>query len=47
MNPGEISAHKTGRASFAIYDTEIIFIDNIVTVRTPLVAKWYDSVDFS
>lgn len=39
VNPGEISAHKTSKASFAIYDSEtnlaeIIFLENVVTIKT-------------
>ena len=39
LNPGEISAHKTGEASFAIYDTQdnsakIIIIKHAITTRT-------------
>lgn len=39
LNPGEISAHKTGTASYAIYDTEahtaeIYDLKNTLTVKT-------------
>lgn len=39
INPGEVAGHKTGKVSFAIYDTEknyadIIYIDNNKTVIT-------------
>lgn len=39
INPWEISAHKTNKATFAIYDTttnqaEIITLDQIVSVKT-------------
>jgi predicted phosphodiesterase len=40
VNPGEISAHKSGKATFAIYDTstneaEIIELQGIISVSTP------------
>ncbi|MDA3834639.1 MAG: YfcE family phosphodiesterase [Spirochaetales bacterium] len=54
LNPGEISAHKYGRASYAVYDTEtnsaqLHYIDNIVTVsvRTKQVAKAYEELGFN
>lgn len=45
VNPGELSAQKTGIASFAIYETventvEIIELDNIVTLKTNLVTNY-------
>lgn len=45
LNPGEISAHKTQVASFAIYDTttnnaEIIEIDDSISVKTTKVMKY-------
>lgn len=51
VNPGEISAHKTGKASFAIYDTksntaEIIDIENSLSVRTNDVDKYFKEIDF-
>ena len=52
INPGELSAHKTGTASYAVYDTdtntgEIIFLENIVTVLTPEVQELYRTRDES
>ena len=46
LNPGEISAHKTGVASFAIYDSdkntaEIIKLENIITLKTDKTKKIY------
>lgn len=45
VNPGEISAQKTGTASFAIYDTsgntvELIELENTVSLKTDLVSKY-------
>ncbi len=42
LNPGEISAHKTGIATFAIWDTEsntaqIVEIEGSITLKTALV----------
>ena len=39
LNPGEISAHKTGEATFAVYDTvkndaEIMVLEDAVTTKT-------------
>jgi len=52
VNPGEISAHKTGRASFAIYDTktntaEIIDIKNAISTKTEKVAEYLSNVNFT
>lgn len=49
VNPGEISAHKTGIATFAIYDTklneaEIIEIDGSITLKTEEAVKHLDKV---
>ena len=47
VNPGEISAHKTGRATYAIYETrnnsvEFFEVENSVTLRTEVVRKLYE-----
>lgn len=44
INPGEVSAHKTNGASFALYDTktndaEIIMLDEYISVKTEKVHK--------
>jgi uncharacterized protein len=39
LNPGELSTHKTGIASFAIYDTETNDAD-IIEIENPLITKW-------
>ena len=44
VNPGEISAHKTGKATFAIYVTktnevEIIILKNSINVKTQEVKR--------
>lgn len=49
VNPGEISAHKTGIASFAIYDTKsntakIIDLKNTVTTKTKEATKHLNDV---
>lgn len=46
VNPGEISGHLTGNVTFATYDTadhEVAFItvDDAITLRTPLVAQYF------
>ena len=46
VNPGEISAQKTGKATLAIYDTkindaEIITLQQTVTLKTELVDKFF------
>ncbi|MFA5994155.1 MAG: metallophosphoesterase [Parcubacteria group bacterium] len=51
VNPGEISAHKTGKATFAIYDTEsnsieFITLDNSITLLTDEVEDYLKQVDF-
>lgn len=51
VNPGEISAHKTGVASFAVYDTktnsvEIIDIKETVTTRTKEAIDYLENSDF-
>lgn len=50
-NPGEISAHKTKEATFAIYNTkkndiEFIKLDNSITTRTDEVNEYLKKVDF-
>ncbi|MCB9809196.1 metallophosphoesterase [Candidatus Nomurabacteria bacterium] len=52
VNPGEISAHKTGTASFAIYDTkannaEIIDIEGIVSTKTKEATEHLKSMKFT
>ena len=51
LNPGEISAHKTGEATLAIYDTgnndaDIIKIDNTITLLTDDVEEYLKKCDF-
>ena len=52
MNPGEISAHKTGQASFALYDSEtnsgeiITVRGNQVTVLTGEVQDFRKTISF-
>ena len=45
-NPGELAALKTKKASFALYDTckdkvEIIFLENILSLKTPLTESYF------
>ena len=52
VNPGEISAHKTKEASFAIYNTkdnsaEIIMIKDAITTRSQKVEEYLDNMKFS
>ncbi|MEK6959962.1 MAG: metallophosphoesterase family protein, partial [Nanoarchaeota archaeon] len=52
VNPGEISAHKTGIATFAMYDTktntaEIIELKKTVTTKTKDVTEHFDKMNFS
>ena len=52
VNPGEVSAHKTGIASFAIYDTkinnaEIIEIENSISTKTKEVAECLEKMKFT
>jgi putative phosphoesterase len=53
LNPGEVSAHKTGECSFAMYDTktnnaEIIVLENSVSVKTSEADKYIkDNTSFS
>ncbi|MBU1092505.1 metallophosphoesterase [Patescibacteria group bacterium] len=49
INPGEISAHKTGISSYAIYNTEtneveIIVLTNIISTRTPEVDRCMEEI---
>ncbi len=46
VNPGEIAASKTKRATFAIYDTEahtvdIIELQNTISLKTPLMEEYF------
>jgi len=46
VNPGEIAAMKTMKATFAIYDTsnhdiEIIELKNSVSLKTPLMEAYF------
>ena len=52
VNPGEISAHKTGIASFAIYNTknntaEIIDIENSISTKTTEDALFIKNMGFA
>jgi hypothetical protein len=51
VNPGEISAHKTGEATFAIYDTkkndvDFIELKNFVTLKTKVVDEYMKTSTF-
>ncbi len=51
INPGEISGHKKSKVTFAIYDTktndaDFVEIDNPVKVKTEIVKKYLDGLDF-
>lgn len=44
-NPGELSAHKTGTATYLVYDTdtnaiEFVELKDIISVRTDIVAEY-------
>lgn len=46
VNPGEISAQKSGKANLAIYNTdknsvELITLDNIVTLKSDYIDKYF------
>jgi len=46
VNPGEVSAGKTKKATFAIYDTianqvEIITLENTVSLKTPVMEAYF------
>lgn len=50
VNPGEISAHKTGTATFAIYDTktntaEIFELKKTVTTKTKEATEHFDKMN--
>jgi len=52
VNPGEISAHKTKEASFAIYNTkdnnaEIIKLENTITTRSKEAEEYLENMKFS
>ena len=52
VNPGEISAHKTMGASFAIYNTEnnraeIIKLKNAITTRSKEAEEYLDDMKFT
>jgi len=52
LNPGELSAHKTGSASFALYDSdtnnaEIVPVEgDVVSVLTDAVREYRKTIDF-
>jgi putative phosphoesterase len=51
VNPGEISAHKTGKASFAVYDTktnnaEIIEIEGAISTKSKEVVAYLQKMKF-
>jgi len=51
VNPGEISGHKTGVSSYAIYDTasnevEIIILEKAITLKTPEVDRYLEEIGF-
>jgi hypothetical protein len=51
LNPGEVSAHKTKIASFAVYDTDnntwkIVELDQSISIETDLSKNHRDSIDF-
>lgn len=46
-NPGEIGGHKTGTATYLLYDTrrdevEFVELSGIVTAKTDIVARYYE-----
>ena len=46
VNPGELSAQKTGKATMAIYDTaehsvELITLDNTISLKSDFVDKYF------
>jgi hypothetical protein len=50
-NPGEISAHKTGSATFAVYDTkknnvEFVTLKKSITLKTKAVDKYFERSRF-
>jgi len=49
VNPGELGAHKFGKASFALYDTttnqaEIIFLDKFISLQSVKVDKYLGDI---
>jgi len=51
VNPGEISGHKTGSATYAIYDTktntaELIDIENTISLKSELVDTFKKNINF-
>jgi putative phosphoesterase len=51
VNPGEISSHKTGRATFALYDTktnsaEIITLKGNINMKTQLAKDYLKEIGF-
>jgi len=51
VNPGEISAYKTGLSTFAIYDTktndaEIIEVEGCITTNTPESQKKFKDIQY-
>lgn len=51
VNPGEISAHKTAEATYAIYDTdtntaELFVIEGSISVRTDKVQQYKKNIGF-
>jgi len=51
LNPGEISAHKTGEATFAIYDTktndaEIFSLSKSISIGTDAAKERLKSIGF-
>lgn len=52
LNPGELSAHKFGKAGYAVYDTQtnsaqLFTIEETVTVKTKQVAQAYERLGFN
>lgn len=46
VNPGEISAHKTGTATFAVYDTtsntaELLELENSKSLKSEMVSEYF------
>lgn len=51
INPGELGAHKFGKASFALYNTttnqaEIIFLDTFISLQSEKVDKYIQDIGF-
>ena len=49
VNPGEVSAHKFGKCSFALYDTitntvEIIFVENTLSLHSEKMDEHLNSI---